>query len=100
MHYSGFHSAVVSAVHLVVLFAGKILRQWGAGHFFMPHMITVDRNNTVWIADTGRHQVLKFTAGGKFIMAAGIKNKPGPAKAKFCKPTQVHRSPVFGICGA
>eukprot|EP00878_Enallax_costatus_P000444 GHUV01000535.1.p1 GENE.GHUV01000535.1~~GHUV01000535.1.p1 ORF type:complete len:875 (+),score=241.60 GHUV01000535.1:368-2992(+) len=68
---------------------GKILRQWGAGHFFMPHMITVDRNNTVWIADAGRHQVLKFTASGKFIMAAGIKNQPGPARNKFCKPTEV-----------
>lgn len=76
-------------VKFMFLYAGKILRQWGSGHFFMPHMITVDRNNTVWIADAGRHQVLKFTASGKFIMAAGIKDKPGPAKTKFCKPTQV-----------
>lgn len=75
--------------------AGKILRQWGAGHFFMPHMITVDRNNTVWIADAGRHQVLKFTSSGKFIMEAGIKNQPGPDRNKFCKPTQVSCAAVL-----
>jgi hypothetical protein len=69
--------------------AGKILRQWGAGHFYMPHMLTVDRHGSVWVADVGRHQVLKFTAEGKLLMEVGTKLEPGDGPAHFCKPTQV-----------
>jgi peptidylamidoglycolate lyase len=66
-----------------------VLRRWGAGLFWMPHMITVDRNGSVWIADVGRHQVLKFTASGKLIMAVGKKMVPGSGQRELCKPTQV-----------
>jgi hypothetical protein len=67
---------------------GKILRQWGAGHFYMPHMVTVDRHGSVWIADVGRHQVLKFTPDGKLLMEVGTKLEPGSGPDHFCKPTQ------------
>ncbi|KAF6260690.1 PHM/PNGase F domain-containing protein [Scenedesmus sp. NREL 46B-D3] len=68
---------------------GKVLRRWGAGLFWMPHMITVDRNGSVWVADVGRHQVLKFTASGQLIMALGRKMTPGSGPRELCKPTQV-----------
>jgi peptidylamidoglycolate lyase len=73
----------------LLLRAGKVLRRWGAGLFWMPHMITVDRNGSVWVADVGRHQVLKFTASGKLIMALGKKMTPGSGPRELCKPTQV-----------
>ncbi|WIA13049.1 hypothetical protein OEZ86_006342 [Tetradesmus obliquus] len=68
---------------------GKVLRRWGAGLFWMPHMITVDRNGSVWVADVGRHQVLKFTASGKLILSIGKKMTPGSGQRELCKPTQV-----------
>ncbi len=66
-----------------------MLRTWGSGHFFMPHMITVDRNNSVWVTDVGRHQALKFTASGQLLMAVGKFMEPGHDRAHLCKPTQV-----------
>lgn len=34
--------------------------------FFMPHMITVDKQNNVWMTDVALHQVFKFGPyGGK-----------------------------------
>lgn len=73
--------------------AGKVLRQWGGGQFMMPHMITVDHNNSVWVVDAGRHQVLKFTAAGRFILQVGKKDKPANTRFQLCQPTQVGRQP-------
>lgn len=77
------------SLRIVWLSAGKVLRRWGAGLFWMPHMITVDRNGSVWVADVGRHQVLKFTASGKLILSIGKKMTPGSGQRELCKPTQV-----------
>lgn len=68
---------------------GKILRQWGAGVFYMPHMLTVDRNNTVWVTDVGRHQALQFSASGKLLREIGTKMYAGHDEHYLCKPTQV-----------
>ncbi|KAF5838300.1 PHM/PNGase F domain-containing protein [Dunaliella salina] len=67
---------------------GKILAAWGAGQFSMPHMITVDKEGAVYIADVGRHQVLKFSASGVLLLALGHEMKPGNSKDHLCKPTQ------------
>lgn len=72
-----------------VLPAGKILRQWGAGLFYMPHMLTVDRNNSIWITDVGRHQALMFSASGELLREVGVKLSPGSDTKHLCKPTQV-----------
>lgn len=69
--------------------AGKILRQWGANLFHMPHMLTVDRNNTIWITDVGRHQALQFSASGELLREVGVKMTPGHDEKHLCKPTQV-----------
>lgn len=55
----------------------------------MPHMITVDRNGSVWVTDTGRHQVLKFSASGQLLMTIGKEKTPGKGADGLCKPTQV-----------
>jgi peptidylamidoglycolate lyase len=69
--------------------AGKVLRQWGAGLFYMPHMLTVDRNNTIWVTDVGRHQALQFSASGELLREVGVKLTPGHDTQHLCKPTQV-----------
>ena len=68
---------------------GKVLRRWGAGVFYMPHMLRVDSAGNVWVADVGRHQVLKFAPDGQLLMEVGTKLEPGGGKDKLCKPTQV-----------
>ena len=37
--------------------AGGVLDAWGAGLFSMPHMITTDKEGSVFVTDVGRHQV-------------------------------------------
>eukprot|EP00967_Tisochrysis_lutea_P018568 scaffold21041_cov24-Tisochrysis_lutea.AAC.2 len=41
---------------------GQTITAWGAGQFSMPHMITVDKEGAVYVADVGRHQVLTWFA--------------------------------------
>ena len=48
---------------------GRFLRSWGAGMFVMPHGLTVDRNDNVWLTDVGRQQVFKFAADGRLLSA-------------------------------
>ena len=33
---------------------GKLLKQWGAGQFIMPHGLSIDPAGKVWITDVGR----------------------------------------------
>ncbi|GBF95833.1 peptidyl-glycine alpha-amidating monooxygenase A precursor [Raphidocelis subcapitata] len=68
---------------------GKVLRRFGGGHFYMPHMLTLDRDGNVWATDVGRHQVLKFSPEGKLLLELGKKLQPGGGADGFCKPTQV-----------
>jgi hypothetical protein len=55
----------------------------------MPHMLTVDRNNSIWVTDVGRHQALQFSASGQLLREVGVKLTPGHDDKHLCKPTQV-----------
>lgn len=68
---------------------GRVLKRWGAGQFYMPHMITVDRNNQVWVTDVGLHQVLQFDQSGRLLRTLGTRLRPGSDDQHFCKPTKV-----------
>ena len=69
--------------------SGKLLATWGAGLFIMPHGLTVDAQDNVWVTDVGRHQVLKFTADGKLLLALGERGRPGADRTHFNRPTDV-----------
>jgi len=69
---------------------GMIKSGMGAGMFYMPHGITVDPDNNIWITDVGLHQVMKFPAGSdKPSLTLGVEFVPGNDKEHFCKPTAV-----------
>ena len=68
---------------------GKLLASWGAGEFIMPHGLTLDREDNVWLTDVGRHQVFKFTHDGKLLLTLGERGKPGADKMHFNLPTDV-----------
>jgi hypothetical protein len=78
--------------HVVVAMdpdTGAVKQRWGAGLFIMPHMLTVDpRTGHVWIADVGRHQVLKFSPQGELLLEIGERGVPGKGETKLCKPAQ------------
>lgn len=38
---------------------GRVLGKWGADIFYMPHGLTVDRHDNLWVTDVALHQAFK-----------------------------------------
>jgi peptidylamidoglycolate lyase len=68
---------------------GKLIGQWGADQFIMPHGLTVDGKGNLWLTDVGLHQVFKFTPDGQLLMTLGERRVPGADQAHFNLPTDV-----------
>jgi peptidylamidoglycolate lyase len=68
---------------------GRRLESWGAGRFIMPHGITIDRDDNVWLTDVGSHQVFKFSPDGRLLLALGEAGVPGNDERRFNLPTDV-----------
>jgi peptidylamidoglycolate lyase len=68
---------------------GRLLKSWGAGLFIMPHGLTVDRDDNVWLTDVGLQQVFKFSPDGRLLMALGEAGVAGNDETHFDKPTDV-----------
>ena len=69
--------------------SGKLLNSWGGNLFIMPHGLTVDEDNNVWLTDVGLHQVFKFSHEGKLLLKLGEAKIPGKSKTHFNRPTDV-----------
>ncbi len=68
---------------------GKILNSWGANLFIMPHGLTVDKEDNIWVTDVGLHQVLKFNHAGQLLMKLGVAKVSGNDSLHFYLPTDV-----------
>lgn len=55
----------------------------------MPHGLTIDREDNVWLTDVGLYQVFKFTHDGKLLLTLGERAKPGDDRSHFNLPTDV-----------
>ncbi len=58
----------------------------------MPHGLTVDHDQNVWLTDVGLHQVFKYNfevSQDKPILTLGTRFEKGDDKTHFCKPTSV-----------
>jgi peptidylamidoglycolate lyase len=74
----------------VVLFDGRtgaILARWGANRFAMPHGITVDHDDNVWLTDCALHQVYKFDHDGQPLLTLGERAIAGNDSSHFNLPT-------------
>jgi len=84
---------IPQATVLTVNSSGHTINSWGQGLFFLPHMITVDKQNNVWVTDVALHQVFKFGPYGgndqKPLIALGTRFEPGSDETHYCKPTSV-----------
>lgn len=68
---------------------GKIIKSWGANLFVMPHGLTVDAQNNIWLTDVGLHQVFKFSYDAKLLLTLGEAGVAGNDSLHFDKPTDV-----------
>lgn len=69
--------------------SGKILKSWGDSLFIMPHGLTIDIQNNVWVTDVGLHQIFKFAHDGKLLMKLGEAKVSGNDATHFNRPTDI-----------
>jgi peptidylamidoglycolate lyase len=80
------------AVPTVFLFdgrTGRLLAKWGEKLFALPHGLTVDHQDNVWVTDVAWHQVFKFSHDGRLLLTLGERGKPGDDSSHFNRPTDV-----------
>ena len=68
---------------------GKLIASWGANMFLVPHGITIDGANNVFLTDVGLQQVFKFTHDGKPILALGEPHVGAWDATHFNQPTDI-----------
>jgi peptidylamidoglycolate lyase len=68
---------------------GELIAEWGEGMFVMPHGLTVDAEDNIWLTDVGRHQVFKFSHDGELLLELGEYRTPGADSTHFNLPTDV-----------
>ena len=68
---------------------GRLIRAWGANTFLVPHGITIDRDNNIFLTDVGLHQVFKFSHDGTLILAVGEPRVGKWDATHFNQPTDV-----------
>jgi len=68
---------------------GNIINSWGDNLFIMPHGLTVDKDDNIWVTDVGLQQVFKFDYDGKLLMKLGEERIAGNDAAHFNMPTDV-----------
>jgi hypothetical protein len=83
--------------------SGKLLKNFGAGIFILPHGIFADKDGNVWVTDgvggiatnddAGKHgkghQIFKFSTDGKLLMTLGKAGVPGNTPDTFNRPSAV-----------
>ncbi len=69
--------------------SGVLLNSWGENYFIMPHGLTVDAENNIWVTDVALHQIFKFTHSGKLLFKIGESGISGNDSLHFNMPTDV-----------
>jgi peptidylamidoglycolate lyase len=68
---------------------GRLLGKWGDNVLALPHSLTVDAGDNIWITDVALHQVFKFSHAGKLLLTVGERALPGGDSSHFNRPTDV-----------
>jgi peptidylamidoglycolate lyase len=68
---------------------GRLIQSWGADTFLVPHGITVDDANNVFLTDVGLQQVFKFSHDGRLIFAVGEARVGMWDATHFNQPTDI-----------
>jgi DNA-binding beta-propeller fold protein YncE len=69
--------------------SGALVRAWGANRFAVPHGISVDSEDNVYLTDVALQQVFKFNHDGTLILALGAAGIGGWDATHFNQPTDV-----------
>lgn len=83
------HNTVIMLDHNT----GELLAGWGSTQFKMPHGLTVDQNDNIWLTDVELQQIFKFSHDGQLLMTLGEKDVAGMDSLHFDQPTDVDVAP-------
>jgi len=80
-----------STIFIIDPESGHVLQEHGANQFLMPHGLSIDKEDHIWLTDVGLHQVFKFHPAdfSKPLLTIGIAKEPGSDQRHLCKPTDV-----------
>src|SRR5262249_10587257 len=51
--------------------SGQVIATWGKDLFLVPHGLTVDQEDHVWVTDVGLSQIFEFTHDGQLLQTVG-----------------------------
>lgn len=68
---------------------GRLIRSWGANTFLVPHGITIDGANNVFLTDVGLQQVFKYAHDGQLIFTVGEPRVGKWDATHFNQPTDI-----------
>lgn len=90
----GFDTAATEVLEDPAVFeidaaTGQLIRSWGADTFLVPHGITIDPANNVFLTDVGLHQVLKYSHDGKLLFRVGEPRVGKWDATHFNQPTDI-----------
>jgi DNA-binding beta-propeller fold protein YncE len=72
---------------------GVLRKAWGKDSFALPHSVTVDSRDNVWITDVALNQVFKFSRDGSLLLTLGERGVAGDDERHFNRPTDVAVAP-------
>jgi peptidylamidoglycolate lyase len=68
---------------------GRLISSWGRNMFLVPHGISIDGENNIFLTDVSLQQVFKFTHDGKMIFAIGEPRVGAWDATHFNEPTDI-----------
>lgn len=75
---------------------GKKIKSWGKNLFYLPHGLTIDDEDNLWVTDVALHQIFKFPPLAmlndtvtKPLLVRGERFVNGKDEDHFCKPSAV-----------
>jgi peptidylamidoglycolate lyase len=72
--------------------SGETLWSWGDGLFLLPHGLTIDHEDNIWVTDCG-HRLMKFSPGGELLLTIGDAEVSGCDERHFYWPTAIAVAP-------
>jgi DNA-binding beta-propeller fold protein YncE len=69
--------------------SGRLLAAWGADQFVMPHGLSIDSDDNVWLTDVGLEQIFKFSHDGKKLVTLGVARMTARDSAHFGRPADI-----------
>ncbi len=76
---------------------GVLKRSFGAGLFALPHGLTIDAHDNIWLTDVALNQVFKLSPQGKVLLTLGERGVAGDDNRHFNRPSDVAVAPDGGV---